>query len=47
MEQLSNENTLKGLFAKKINEKIKLENLSEEEKDIIEKAVEITFDALK
>ena len=32
---------------KKINEKMKLENLSEEEKDIIEKAVEITFDALK
>ena len=47
LEQLSNENTLKGLFAKKINEKMKLENLSEEEKDIIEKAVEITFDALK
>ena len=47
LEQLSNENTLKGLFAKKINEKMKLENLSEEEKGIIEKAVEITFEALE
>ena len=46
-KKISNENTLKGLFAKNIKNKLNDETLTEEEKEIIEKAVEIAFDALE
>lgn len=45
LEKIANNNTLKGLFAKEmLKEK---ENASEENIDIIEKAVEIAFEALE
>lgn len=47
LSKLSNENTLKGLFAKKMLEKLNEENLSDENKEIIERAVEIGFEALE
>lgn len=46
LEKLANETTLKGLFAKEMLEKLSDENLSEEDKEIIEKAVEIGLEAL-
>lgn len=46
LNKLANENTLKGLFAKEMLEKLNNQNLSEEEKEIIEKAVEIGLEAL-
>lgn len=46
LEKLANENTLKGLFAKEMLERLNEQNLSEEDKKIIEKAVEIGFEAL-
>ena len=45
LEKISNTYTLKGLFAKEILEKQK--ESSEEEKEILEKAVEIAFEALQ
>ena len=45
--KLENNKTLKGLFAKKMNEKLNQENISEEQKNIIEKAVEIGLEALE
>ena len=47
MDKLSNETTLKGLFIKEMNEKLKDENLQDEEKEIIEKAIEIGLDVLE
>ena len=47
LEKLSNENTLKGIFAKKIKNKLSDENLNDEEKEILERALEIGFDALE
>ena len=47
LEKLQNETTLKGLFAKEMNLKLKDENITEEEKQIIEKAIEIGFEALE
>ncbi len=47
LEQIASENTLKGLFAKQIYEKMKLNTLTDEEKEIMEKAVEIAFEALE
>jgi DNA repair exonuclease SbcCD nuclease subunit len=47
LEKISNETTLKGLFAKEMKEKLKKENLKEEERQIIEKAIEIGFEALE
>ena len=47
LNNLSNENTIKGLFAKEMLEKLNNNNLSEEERQIIEKAVEIGFEALE
>jgi hypothetical protein len=35
------------LFAKEVQEKMSLQNITEEEKNIIEKAVEIVFEALE
>ena len=47
LEELSNEKTLKGLFAKNMSEKLNDEKLTQEEKEIIEKAVEIGLEALE
>ena len=46
LEKIANETTLKGLFAKEMLEKLNNENISNEEKEIIEKAVEIGMEAL-
>lgn len=46
LEKMANENTLKGLFVKEVLEKIKQEP-SEEEKEILEKAIEIGLEALE
>ena len=43
---MANENTLKGLFIKEMLEKLK-QDLSEEEKEMIEKAIEIGLEALE
>ena len=42
-----NKTTLKGIFVKEMLDKIKQEQLTEEQKDIIEKAIEIGLDALE
>ena len=47
LEKIANENTLRGLFAKNIKNKLNDETLTEEEKEIVEKAIEIAFDALE
>ena len=47
LEKIANENTLKGLFAKNIKNKLNDETLTEQEKEIVEKAVEIAFEALE
>ena len=46
LEKLENENTLKGLFIKEMNKKIKNEE-TEEEKEIIEKSIEIGLASLE
>ena len=46
LEKISNENTLKGLFAKEMLEKLNKNELDDEEKEIIEKAIEIGLEAL-
>lgn len=46
LEKIANETTLKGLFAKEMLQKLNNENISNEEKEIIEKAVEIGMEAL-
>ena len=46
IEELSNETTLKGLFIKEILLKMNDKNISEEEKEKLEKAVEIGLEAL-
>ena len=46
LEELANENTLKGLYAKEMQKKLN-EATSQEEKEIIEKAIEIGFEALQ
>ena len=47
LNKLANENTLKGLFAEEMLNKLNAENLLEDEKEIIEKAIEIGFEALE
>ena len=47
LEKIANETTLKGIFAKEMLEKLQDENITEEEKKIIEKAIEIGFEALE
>lgn len=47
LEKMANETTLKGLFAKEMLEKFKNTNLSNEQKEIIEKAIEIGMEALE
>ena len=46
LEKMANENTLKGLFIKEMLEKLK-QDLSEEEKEMIEKAIEIGLETLE
>ena len=46
LNKLVNENTLKGLFAKEMLKKLNDENISIEQKEIIENAIEIGFEAL-
>lgn len=46
LEKIANENTLKGIFAKEMLKKLNNQNITEEEKQIIEKAIEIGFEAL-
>lgn len=47
LSKIINETTLKGLFAKEMKEKLEQKELSEEEREIIEKAIEIGFEALE
>ena len=46
LEKLANESTLKGIFAKEMLEKMNEQNITEEEKEIVEKAIEIGLGAL-
>lgn len=46
LEKIKNDNTLKGLFAQEMINRLNSENITEEEKEIIEKAIEIGFEAL-
>ena len=47
LEKMANENTLKGLFAKEMLEKLNQPEITDEEKEIIEKAIEIGLEALE
>lgn len=47
LNKLANETTLKGLFAKEMLMRLNDESLSSEDRDILEKAIEIGFDALE
>lgn len=47
LEKMANENTLKGLFAKQMLEKLEQPEISQEDKAIIEKAIEIGLEALE
>lgn len=47
LAKMANENTLKGLFAKEMLEKLEQPEVTKEEKEIIEKAIEIGLEALE
>lgn len=47
LEKISNTNTLKGLFAKEMLNKINSQEINKEQKDIIEKAIEIGMESLE
>ncbi len=47
LEKMANENTLRGLFAKEMLKKLNEPNIEEEDRKIIEKAVEIGLEALE
>lgn len=47
LNKISEESTLKGIFAKKMLEKLNNDMISLEEKELIEKAIEIGFEALE
>ena len=47
LKKISKETTLKGLFVQEMQKRIAQENLNQEEKEIIEKAIEIGFEALE
>lgn len=47
LEKIARENTLKGIFTRQMLDKLKNENIGEEEKEIIDKAIEIAYEALK
>ena len=46
LDEIENETTLKGLFAKEIKQKLDGGNLTNEQREILEKAIEIGFEAL-
>lgn len=47
LERISKENTLKGIFAREMLERLNNENMSDEEIEVIEKSIEIAFEALE
>ena len=47
LDKLINETTLRGLFIKEMKEKLNNSDINEEEKEIIEKAIEIGLDVLE
>ena len=47
LEKLANDTTLKGMYAKEMQKKLKQKDITQEEKEIIEKAVEIGLTALQ
>lgn len=47
LEKMTNEATLKGIFAKEMLNRLNQEDITQEEKEIIEKAIEIGFEALE
>lgn len=47
LEKIAKENTLKGLFVQEMQKYLNQENITEEEKEIVEKAIEIGFEALE
>ena len=47
LSKIANENTLKGLFVKRMIEKMNINEITIEEKEIIEKAIEIGLEALE
>ena len=47
LDKLSNETKLRGLFIKEMKEKLNEENINDEEKEIIEKAIEIGLNVLE
>ena len=47
LDKLSNETTLRGLFIKEMKEKLNNPDIAEEEKEIIEKGIEIGLDVLE
>ena len=47
LDKLSNETTLRGLFIKEMKEKLNNPDINEEEKEIIEKGIEIGLDVLE
>ena len=47
LQELANEKTLKGLFAKEMNKKLNQENITDDTRNIIEKAIEIGLEALE
>ena len=46
LNKIANENTLKGMFAQEMIKKINNENLTQDEKEMLEKTIEIAFEAL-
>ena len=46
LEKIANENTLKGLFIKEMLEKLEQKEITNTQKEIIEKAIEIGIEAL-
>lgn len=47
LEKMANENTLRGLFAKEMLEKLQKKDITQEQRKIIEKAIEIGIEALQ
>ncbi len=47
LQKIKNDSTLKGMFAGKMLERMQNKELSETEKEVLEKAIEIAFDALQ
>ncbi len=47
LEKITNETTLRGLFAEEMLNKLKKQDLTQDEKEIIEKAIEIGLEALQ